>query len=85
MLKTNILGVKILEVKSKTAPQTTGEDLSLVVLNVHPSITEANILEGSGLKSKRLIAAATGNTTWKVRLFCTSKEQEEIAKKRSKT
>ena len=82
MLKTNIPGVKILEVKSKTAPQTTREDLSLVVLNVHPSITEANILEGSGLKSKRLIAAATGNTTWKVRLFCTSKEQkEEIAKK----
>ena len=52
------------------------EDLTLVILNIHPSISDEDIDGYSGIKAKRLVAAATGNKTFKVRLFCANREQK---------
>jgi len=53
------------------------EGLSVVALRVDPSISDADIHEASGLKSKRLIAAKTSSPTYKVRIFCDNEAQKD--------
>ena len=58
-------------------PPKRDEGLSVVLLRIDPSISDADIQEASGIKAKRLIAAKTNAATYKVRLYCDSKAQKD--------
>ena len=57
-------------------PPKKNDGLSIVLLRVHPSITDEELENELKIKAKRLIAAKTNTPTWKVRLQCESPEQK---------